>query len=956
LAQRLHAMNPPRFAIGIDLGTTNCVLAWVDLRVNPVCCEVFAVPQVSALDSVVRSALLPSFCYFATAAEAAAHQFDPFAGESDERAPFVVGQFAREQMNTLPGRVIHSAKSWLAHAGIDREANILPYASDEISASERLSPVAASAAYLAYLREAWDHNFARDDADNAFVRQRIVVTVPASFDESAQSLTRKAAELAGYPRGLRLLEEPQAAFYAWLDGHDDGATAATRLLALLPELTEFPRTVLVCDIGGGTSDFSLFRIAPLTARQALPQIERIATSDHLLLGGDNIDLALAHELEQQLKPADAERLSRRQWSHLVPHARLLKERILTGDVSEAELFHVSVPGAGASLFQSALSTTISAARVRQLVLDGFFPLSAANERPRARQGGLREMGLPYAADSAISRHLAAFLEGQIMDGVDAVLFAGGSLRPVYLQKRLLALLEAWQGRPPALLALADMSLAIAQGAARFGAILASAGGQGRIRGGYPRSVYLELHQAQAGKAPDLVCVLPQGSDEGSKIELATPVFNLLLNRPVRFTVYTSHSRAADRPGDVVALSAGAFHPLPPLHTALVLEDANFNPRKSAQQGITVQIEAELTELGVLQTALRNAERGERWQLEFNLRKPVGAATDVDVSAARPDHLAVPAEAVAAASDRIALFYGKKQSLGEKDNVKTLARELERLLGQERGSWSVPLLRALWAPLHPGITRRGRSLDHENTWLYLAGFVLRPGYGSELDPWRMIQLWECFELGLAHRKEKSAQANWWMLWRRTAGGLAAEQQEQLWAAALPQTRKAAGEFVEGTRLLGTLERVALAERIGLTELLLDQILKGKVAAQSHVFWTLGRLLGRLPLYTASETVLPAAVVEAAFTRVAALDWRKLGLQALVPVFSAACRLTGERSLDIHDEVRGRVIDKLQRAGASVEQLLSVQEYQEVSVADRNQLFGEELPAGLSLAGSATTDSD
>ncbi len=618
-------MNPPRFAIGIDLGTTNCVLAWADLRASPPRCEVLAVPQVSGLDSVARSPLLPSFCYLATAAEAAAHQFNPFAGESEAHDPFVVGLFAREQMNNLPGRVIHSAKSWLAHAGIDREANILPYASDEIPAAERLSPVAASAAYLAYLREAWDHNFARDDADNAFARQRIVVTVPASFDESAQSLTRKAAELAGYPRSLRLLEEPQAAFYAWLDSSADGATATARLLALLPALAHTPQTILVCDIGGGTSDFSLFRIAPITAPQALPQIERIATSDHLLLGGDNIDLALAHVLEQQLLPAGEERLSRRQWSHLVPQARQLKERILAGDVPEEEVFHVSVTGAGASLFQSALSTTISAATVRQLVLDGFFPLTAADERPQARQGGLRELGLPYAADSAISRHLAGFLSGQ---AVDAVLFAGGSLRPAYLQERLLALIESWQGRRPVLLALADMSLAIAQGAARFGAILASANERGRIRGGYPRSVYLELHQAQAGKAPDLVCVLPQGSEEGQKVELASPAFNLLLNRPVRFTAYTSHSRAADRPGDVVALTAGSFHPLPPLHTALVLEDETFNPRKSAQQGITVQIEAELTELGVLQLALRNAERGKRWQLEFNLRKPVGASRRV----------------------------------------------------------------------------------------------------------------------------------------------------------------------------------------------------------------------------------------------------------------------------------------------------------------------------------------
>ena len=932
-------MTAPRYAIGIDLGTTNCALAWVDLRAKPLRVEVLAVPQLAALGSVARNPLLPSCFYFATESEAAAQRFNPFATGDEDNLPYAVGMFANDQMNTLPGRVIHSAKSWLAHAGIDREARILPYASDEIPAADRLSPVEASAAFLAYLKEAWDHNFAHDDADNAFERQRVVVTVPASFDEGAQTLTRKAAELAGYPAELRLLEEPQAAFYAWLDSA--GQPPGARLLQALPELAQSAQTVVVCDIGGGTSDFSLFRIEPVASPRELPRIERIATSDHLLLGGDNIDLALAHLLEDRLKPPGEDRLSRRQWAHLVPQARQLKERILSGEGESGEVFHVSVPGAGASLFASALSATVSGTEVRRMVLDGFFPLTAAGERPGVRAGGLRELGLPYAADSAISRHLAAFLDGQAVDGV---LFAGGSLRPAYLQERLLALIESWQGRRPALLALADMSLAIAQGAARFGALLDSA--HGRIRGGYPRSVYLELQQDKAGAAPDLVCVLPQGFGEGRRIELASPSFNLLVNRPVRFTTYTSHRRPEDQPGDLVPLTAGAFHPLPPLHTALVLDDEGFSARKAAELGISVRLEAALTELGLLQLALHSAERDKRWQLEFNLRKPViegEAAPEV-----RRDNLGVAPEAAVAAAERIELYYGKKQALGPKDNVKSLGRDLERLLGQDRSRWSVPLLRALWPALYPGITRRNRSLDHENAWLYLAGFVLRPGYGSELDPWRMVQLWECFGLGLAHRKEKSAQSNWWMMWRRTAGGLLAEQQEALWADALPQLQRSPAEFVEGTRLLGTLERVPLAERAELAERLLDLILKGKAGQQSHTYWTLGRLLGRLPLYTASETVLPAAAVEEAFGRTEPLDWRKLGLQALVPVFCAACRMTGERSLDIQDALRGRVIDKLKRSGASEEQLRCLRSRCEVTTAERNQLFGEELPAGLSLA--------
>ena len=239
-------------------------------------------------------------------------------------------------------------------------------------------------------------------------------------------------------------------------------------------------------------------------------------------------------------------------------------------------------------------------------------------------------------------------------------------------------------------------------------------------------------------------------------------------------------------------------------------------------------------------------------------------------------------------------------------------------------------------------------DSENAWLYLAGFLLRPGYGSELDPWRMTQLWECFDLGLAHRKDKSVQSSWWMMWRRTAGGLGAEQQELLFDSALSQFRRAAAQFVEGTRLLGSLERVEPARKQEIAALLVELIVKGKAANQPHVLWALARLLSRVPLYTAAESVMPAATVEEVFARLEPLDWNKLGLQQLAAVFSAACRLTGTRVLDIHDPVRVRVIDKLKRMRARPEQIRVVQEYCELTSSDRNELFGEALPAGLRLS--------
>lgn len=938
-----------RYAIGIDLGTTNCALAYVDLRDPRARPRVLPIPQLHAPGRVVDSVLLPSCFYYPTEAELERGGLDAFSAFSgDEEANFVVGDYAKEQMNALPGRVIHSAKSWLAHGGIDREAPVLPFASEEVPPRLQLSPVEASAAYLEYLKAAWDHAFAREDAENAFGRQRIVVTVPASFDEGAQALTRKAAELAGYPSRLRLLEEPQAAFYAWIAGaaSDDASPAGERFLKALPDLARQAQTVLVCDVGGGTSDFSLFRIAAIRAAQAMPDIERVAASDHLLLGGDNIDLALAHFLERQLKPATDERLSRRQWNHLVPQARLLKEKILETAAQPDEIFHASVPGEGSSLFQSALSTTVSRAAVQELVLDGFFPLTRAEERPRARQSGLRAIGLPYAADSAVSRHLAAFLAGRRIDGV---LFAGGTLKPRALQERLLTLIENWQGSRPVMLALDEMSVAIAQGASYFGALLE--GRNGRIRGGYARSVYLELQRQSPGRAPNLVCVLPQGFEEGGRLKLASPSFSLSVNRPVRFSAYTSNRRQDDQPGALVALDADVFHALPVLHTTLTLDAGEFAPRKAAGQEVVVHIETELTELGVMQLALVTADGRQRWRLDFNLRKPVSAEDPAAAPGpeATPAGLGVSADALAAARERIGAYFGKKQGQEPQDNVKSLVKSLEQILRQERTRWSTQLLRELWPALYPGMTRRVRSLAHENTWLYLAGFTLRPGFGADLDAWRMTQLWECFDLGLAHRKEKSAQSNWWMMWRRTAGGLSSAQQQQLFLQALPQFRRSPSEFVEGTRLLGALESAPLQLRLELAQSLFDHVMKGKAINQAHVFWTLTRLLSRVPLHAAADAVLPPSVVEESFARVEALDWKKQGLLPLVPVFAAACRLTRLRAIDVDDAVRTRVVEKLRRSGAKAEQVRTVQEYYEVSTAEREYLFGEELPAGLRLSG-------
>lgn len=944
-------MSSPRFAIGIDLGTTNCALAYADLRQPDSRPQALAIPQLDQLDRIVEQPLLPSCLYYATAAEMARGWVDPLdSGTNPAEMGIVVGLAARERMTEWPGRVVHSAKSWLSHAGVDREAQLLPFASEDIPAEMRLSPAEASAAYLEHLKRAWDAAFARSDPGNAFVKQRVVITVPATFDESAQALTRRAAEFAGYPADLRLLEEPQAAFYAWLAGtaQDADASPSERLLASLPRLAADAQTILVCDVGGGTSDFCLFRVEPVgdapTSRE-LPPIERIATSDHLLLGGDNIDLALAHCLEQGFTSEGTHHLSRRQWMHLLPQARRLKECALQEGGDPQDTLHVALPGDGGSLFAGALTLGLGRQQARDLVLDGFFPMAERSDRPRQRSAGLREMGLPYAADSAISRHLAAFLDGR---SVDAVLCVGGSLQPAPVRERLRELIGGWQGHTPVVLRLPDMNLAVALGAARYAALAVR--GEARIRGGYPRSVHLELRSEDA--VPQLVCVLPQGFEEGGRLTLnaikGAPRFDLLVNQPVRFSAWTSHRRPLDLPGSMTPLDPAAFHPLPPLFATIVVDETALALRQTAAQQLRVDIEATLTELGVLQLALLSHDTGQRWELEFNLRPSVRRTGDAekkkDDDANNP---ALSASALDAAHARISLFFGKKQSLDAKDNVKSLPKDLERILKAERSEWRLPVLRALWPALHEGIARRARSLAHENTWLTLAGYFLRPGYGSDLDPWRMAQCWECFEQGLVHPKDKSAQASWWILWRRTAGGLSAEQQTQLFEAARTPFFQSPAEQPEATRLLANLERLAPTHKEALTERLLTHIVKGRAEKQAHVFWALARLLNRHPLYAAADAVMPASAVEACFKKLENMDWRSPALQGLSTVFTAACRRTDMRGLDIDDAIRLGVIEKLRQSGARREQLLVVQEYHALTQADRNDLFGEELPDGLGV---------
>ncbi|MGE9297006.1 MAG: Hsp70 family protein, partial [Puniceicoccales bacterium] len=482
---------PSRYTIGIDLGTSNCALAYVDTQAATPRTELLAVPQYEALGKWREDPVLPSFCYFLTDDEA--RELNGETGVvADWSRSRVVGQWAREQASHSPERVAYSAKSWLCHRGVDREGKILPWASTVLPSERKLSPVEVSAAYLSYLRTVWDQSMAADDKQARFDKQDIVITAPASFDSDAQRLTLDAAELAGYPASTRLLEEPQAAFYAWLERHP----GAEELAAAFPKLNERPELALVCDIGGGTSDFSLFEITAPEAEETRPSIRRLAVSEHILLGGDNLDLAIAKTLEPRLA-GEGNTLSSSAWAQLLSQSRVLKEDILSRETDGNRTLRVSVTEAGSSLFGSARSAEIAETELRALLLDGFFPTCPADAKPDTHSTGIRELGLPYAKDSAVTRHLAGFLRGR---RVDALLFNGGTVASPLLQQRLSAQAAAWQGgETPTALINNEPHLAVARGAAYYRFCEREAAGL-TITGGAAHAIYLEIEGAAPKKS------------------------------------------------------------------------------------------------------------------------------------------------------------------------------------------------------------------------------------------------------------------------------------------------------------------------------------------------------------------------------------------------------------------------------------------------------------------------
>jgi molecular chaperone DnaK (HSP70) len=874
--------------VGIDLGTTNSAIAYIDpanagdQAFPPVQIQLVTQPVAEGRSEAMRT--LPSFLYLSE--------------------PVVAGVWAREQGALTPTKLVHSAKSWLSNPQVDRTAKILPW--DAAEGGRLYSPVDASSRYIEDLRKAWELSHGQPIGG-----QDVVLTVPASFDEEARELTVEAAKRAGIEK-LTLLEEPAAAFYAWIANHLEASRSHLRDGML----------VLVCDVGGGTSDFTLIRIERAGDRI---DFTRTAVGQHLLLGGDNLDLTLSWLAEQKLNT----QLSVRQRSALRRQCSAAKEKLLTeGGPDKVE---ITVLGAGRSLIGGTLRTHITREEALELALDGFVPECGRDERPTQEEmSAFAETGLPYVSDPAVTRHLAAFLAASGDVAPDAILFNGGFFIPPVLRDRVAKVVEGWTGRRPLVLENNDLDLAVAVGAAYYSYVRSKGAGL-VVRGGLPRTYYIGL---DAGRA---MTVVPRGTENGQTLELDEARLELVANKPVSFRLYSSLTRLDDAQGAMVEVSED-FHQHAPLNAVI-----RFG-KPGEQRQVPVKLVAKLTEVGTLELYADSKISDNRWRLQFELRKQ----TEASGAAAQPATV-ISDEAMVAAQELVRDCFERGTVAPEE-----LPARLEQAMSLGRASWPLIAIRKLADLFLELAEARRKSAAHEARWLNLTGLCLRPGFGFPGDEYRIEQARRLFAQGLVFGNQVQNECEWWIFWGRVAGGLNRNQQsdmfQRLSATLTPRknqkVRVNSSLLREMWRAAASLELLPVGTKTELGDALLRRVAEGDF--KESELWCLSRIGARQLFYGPINAVAPAATAQ---RWIDALR----GVRGAEAAMAAIARKTGDATRD----VPAAMVESLKRAfaGHAKEDSL-VATLEGKAAGDReflSRVFGEELPSGLILAaGPAGSD--
>ena len=952
---------PSRYLIGIDLGTTNSVVAYTDSQevvadvASPI--HVLPVPQLVEHGEVLTLPALPSFLYFPTKDELSA---GGVSATWDEDPPMVTGVLAREQGALVPNRQVSSAKSWLSYPGVDRRAKILPAQAEQ--PQPMISPVEASARYLMHLRDAWN-SANGTDAEVRFEHQDIILTVPASFDAEARELTVEAARRAGLHK-VTLLEEPLAAFYEWI-AENRIAPAGGRSSSPYPireggnENLRDGELILICDIGGGTTDFSLVNARLVDGEL---QFERTAIGEHLLLGGDNLDFALARRVEEKLAEAKLKdiKLTLRQGYALRRNCCAAKERLLSDRSPGRSTVSVTVLGSSRAVVGESHSVELTREEVLQILTAGFLPITAPDEMPvHGRSTALRELGLPYASDPAITRHLAAFLTqaAVTMKGLpanrrmarpDAVLFNGGFCVPAITRERIIEAISSWFGgdstgwRPKLLNNEATESTvesAVARGAAYYGLVRRGIGL--RIRAGSARTYYIGWRSDDGLQG---ICVLPAGVEEGSALPQLNREFSVLANRPVSFTLYSSHTRH-DAHGEVAALDEASVHRHAPLVTLLRYG------KKMRDVYLVVRLRASFTEVGTLEIWCESLDTPHRWRLQFELRgeEVQQLETVRQPVATYPSAVAISDVAVESAAQLIRGVLGSSAN-GDTMEPEALVNQMEAALGLKRESWPISVVRRLGDTLLQVAAGRRKSPRHEVRWLNLTGFCLRPGFGAPGDDARVNNLLTIASNALVFADDLQCQIEMLVLLRRISGGINASQQQALYrkygrhAGNKKKCRVNRQLDYEEWRLVASLEHLAATIRVSLGQELLAKI--RKEPGDTIWPWSLGRLGARIPLYGPRHSVVACEI---------AGEWLKVLLKLSSSATAASAialiaRRTDDRSRDIEEAIRDQAIARLMALGGAEDTIPFLSKYVPPERADAVRSFGESLPPGLQLVSS------
>ena len=996
-----------RYIVGIDLGTTNCAVAYLDTHKTEPPIELFRIEQMVDIQTSQLSDTLPSFHYELTQAES--QQIHARFQLHDGNHPGVVGIFARQRGLQMPGRSIASAKSWLCHTLVDRTSALLPWSPEE--GVQMLSPVQASRRYLEHIVRMWD----REHPQEPLAEQDVVVTLPASFDEVARRLTIQAAAEANLPNIL-LIEEPQAAFYAWLHRNH-----ASWMRTMSPG-----QSILVCDIGGGTTDFTLIRVVETNAAsvsnlesenetkiekdqsqtvgQALQSIfglHRVAVGEHLMLGGDNLDLALARNLEKRLMDewnlshnVALERLAPRQWDALKAQCRAAKESLL--GVSPPTTYKMSLPGSGSKLIENTRTMAIDLEWARKLLVEGFFGRVDLQARPNKEGEGFQEFGLPYAADPNVNKHLAAFLWEHRWAGrpesdrstlsdlaaarPDWILFNGGVLESKQIRDAIVDQVAAWfsavdRSEPshstvistviaheadwkPGILEGNRLDLAVAQGAATFGQ--ARRGKGVRIDARLARAYYLLVEQSP----PKAICVMPANAMPMDRYRMDEHPFQLMVGQPVQFPLMQSSTNLVHRVGQIVPVDSETMTALPPIRT--VLEMSN----RRLQQIVPVVLESELNEIGTLSmhlVAVPDRDEVSPAKPEVSTAKTPEALSwklEFDVRVSPPsNHLpknglleVVQSETIQSALEALEVVFGESPSVSPKQSIS----ELSDRIGLGRSDWNPTLLREMWRFLieHPGY--RKLSADHESRWLNMVGWCLRPGFGVAGDDWRVHTTWRQVHNKLLHRSIGNASETI-VLWRRIAGGFTSGQQRAIFQDCWSRVRPSlvggsqsnlpnANVTIELIRLIGSLEWLDASEKNEVAGKILQALERRKnEPLHRSLLWSLGRIGSRMPVYATLQQVVAATRVQAWSEKLMGMD--VAGVEKNLAMVSLCLmqlsRRTDDRYRDVTRVFQEQLAMYLEEIGASELYVRLVRDGGRLDQESEESIVGDSLPLGFRL---------